>query len=147
MTKEEKAIQNFKSGMNCSQAVFLAFADDFGVDMKTAKMMTLGLGGGVGRMREVCGAVTGAAMVLGVAFGDGGADKASAYEKIQEFARRFQRESGSIICADRLGLPREFSASVPQERNEEYYKRRPCAQICGDAARIVEKMLADAEIL
>ena len=105
--------------------------------------MTLGLGGGVGRMREVCGAVSAAAMVLGVAFEKEG--KAVAYEKIQEFARRFQNESGSIICAERLNLPREFSSCVPEKRTEDYYSRRPCVQICGDAARILEEMLAEKE--
>lgn len=131
--------------MNCSQAVFLAFAEDFGIDEPTAKRMTTGLGGGVGRMREVCGAVSAAAMVLGFAFGgEDGSDKKTAYEKIQQFAREFRSESGSIICADRLGLPREFSTPLPEARTEEYYDRRPCSAICGDAARIVEKIIAES---
>ena len=141
MTKEEKAKQFFNSGMNCSQAVFLAFADDFGIDGPTAKRMTLGLGGGVGRMREVCGAVSAAAMVLGVAFGGDGDDKGAAYEKNQKFARRFREEAGSIICAERLGLPREFSTPLPEKRTDDYYSRRPCSAIVGDAARILEEML------
>ena len=144
MTKEEKAIENFKSGMNCSQAVFLAFTGDYGIDEATAKRMTVGLGGGIGRMREVCGAVSASAMVLGVAFGgEEGADKGAAYEKIQEFAQRFRKESGSIICADRLGLPREFSTPLPEKRTNEYYSRRPCSAIVGDAARILEEMLTE----
>lgn len=142
MTKEELAIKYFNNGCNCSQAVFLAFAEDFGIDEKTAKSITVGLGGGVGRMREVCGAVSGAAMVLGMKFGEDGTDKGAAYEKIQEFAERFKKESGSIICADRLGLPREGNTNpVPEKRTDAYYKKRPCSAICGDAARIVEEMI------
>lgn len=142
MTKEELAIKNFNNGCNCSQAVFLAFAEDFGIDEKTAKSITVGLGGGVGRMREVCGAVSGAAMVLGMKFGEDGTDKGAAYKKIQEFAERFKKESGSIICADRLGLPREGNTNpVPEKRSEAYYQKRPCSAICGDAARIVEEMI------
>ena len=143
MTKEEKAISNFKSGMNCSQAVFLAFSDDLGVDPELAKSMTVGLGGGVGRLREVCGAVSAAAMVLGMKYGNGGSDKSEAYRKIQEFAARFREESGSIICADRLGIPREGCPSyIAEERSDAFYKKRPCADICGDAARILEEMIS-----
>lgn len=142
MTKEEKTIELFNSGCNCSQAVFLAFAQDFGIDEKTAKSVTVGLGGGVGRMREVCGAVSASAMILGMKYGEDGNNKGAAYEKIQEFAERFKKESGSIICAERLGLRETVHKDpVPEERTSEYYKKRPCSAICGDAARILDEML------
>lgn len=142
MTKEEKTIELFNSGYNCSQAVFTAFAADFGIDEKLAKSIATGLGGGVGRMREVCGAVSAAAMILGMKYGEDGSNKGLAYEKIQEFAARFKEESGSIICAERLGLREApHNDPVPEKRTSEYYKKRPCSAICGDAARIVEEML------
>ena len=141
MKAEDKAREYFKSGCNCSQAVLLAFAEDVGLDEVTAKRVALGLGGGIGRMREVCGAVSAAAIVLGMVFGDGPEGKAAAYKKIQEFARRFRAESGSIICADRLGLQREFSDPCPERRTDAYYEKRPCAEICADAARIVSEII------
>ena len=99
MTHEEKAEELFRSGMNCSQSVFCAFADELGMDAYTAAKVSCGLGGGVGRMREVCGAVTGAALVLGMRHGP---DKVATYPHVQAFAEKFKAECGSIVCRELL---------------------------------------------
>ena len=91
----KKAEGLFKGGCNCAQAVFAAFADEFGLDEELAKRLATGLGGGVGRMREVCGAVSAAAMVIGMRLGP---DKMKAYPVIQDFCAKFKEKCGSIIC-------------------------------------------------
>ncbi len=143
MTRADKAREYFKSGYACSQAVFAAFSDIFGIDELTAKKLTLGLGAGVGRMREVCGAVSGSAMVLGALYGgENASDKASAYTKVQQFAEEFRKRSGSIICRERLGLAKgQGQNPVPDARTAEYYKTRPCADIIYEAAKILEEMI------
>ena len=114
------------SGANCSQAVFGAFADEFGIDEETAKKLTLGLGGGVGRMREVCGTVTAASMILGMRHGP---DKARAYEKVQAFCARFKAEMGSIVCRDLLAGTGASQGGAPEARTEGYYRKRPCVEL------------------
>ena len=143
----EKAVDIFMKGCNCSQAVFAAFADKLGIDEKTALGISCGLGGGVGRMREVCGAVSGASMVLGMLYsGEDHMDKHSAYEKVREFADKFRNENGSIICRELLEIRENAKESaVPSERTNEFYKSRPCAKLVCDAARIVEEMIDEAE--
>ena len=99
MTRAEKAEGLFTGGCNCAQAVFAAFADELGMDEELAKRVSCGLGGGVGRMREVCGAVTGAALVLGMRHGP---DKTAAYPSVQDFCAKFKAEFGSIVCREIL---------------------------------------------
>lgn len=104
----DRAVELFKSGFNCSQAVFAAFSDKIGMDEQTALRVSAGLGGGVGRMREVCGAVSGAAMLAGMVYGaTDGEDreaKAKTYEVVQEIAAEFKKENPSIVCRELLGL-------------------------------------------
>ena len=95
----ETAVALFETGMNCAQSVFCAFAEDLGMDAETAAKVSSGLGGGVGRLREVCGAVTGATLVLGMKYGP---DKTVVYEKVQAFAAEFKAEMGSIVCRELL---------------------------------------------
>lgn len=130
-----KAEELFKSGCNCSQAVFAAFADELGLDEETAKKVALGLGGGVGRMREVCGTVTGASMVLGMKYGP---DKASAYAKIQDFCARFKAECGSIVCRELLAGTGATQGGAPEARTEGYYKKRPCVELVKLAVKLIE---------
>lgn len=130
-----KAEELFKSGCNCSQAVFAAFADELGLDEETAKNVALGLGGGVGRMREVCGTVTGASMVLGMKYGP---DKASAYAKIQDFCARFKAECGSIVCRELLAGTGATQGGAPEARTEGYYKKRPCVELVKLAVKLIE---------
>ena len=129
----------FVSGKNCAQSVFSAFAGDFGMDAEVAAKVSVGLGGGVGRMREVCGAVTGAALVLGLKYGP---DKTAVYAKVQEFAAAFRAETGSVLCRDLLAETDATAGGAPEARTAEYYRKRPCAEIVRLAADLLAKMLA-----
>lgn len=149
----EKAKSLFESGYNCCQAVLCAYADELGLDETTALKIASSFGGGMGRLREVCGAVSGMFMVCGLRDGYTNIDgvnaheeKMSHYERIQEFARKFINENGSIICRELLGLaPKKSSldmdSPVPEKRSDEYYKKRPCAELVAMAASFLEKEL------
>ena len=134
----EKAVALFATGLNCAQSVFCAFAEDLGMDAETAAKVSSGLGGGVGRLREVCGAVTGATLALGMKYGP---DKSAVYEKVQEFAAIFKQEMGSIICRDLLAGTGATSGGAPEARTAEYYKKRPCAEIVRFAADTVSRFM------
>ena len=128
--REELARQAFKEGYNCSQAMVAAFSDLMGMDKKTALRLASSFGGGMGRMREVCGAVTGMFMVVGILYGyDDAKDyegKKDTYALVQELANQFKAETGSIICRELLGLDGKDNSPVPSKRTEEYYKKRTC---------------------
>lgn len=140
----DKAVQMFKSGMNCAQSVFCAFAEDYGIDKETAQKISSGFGGGMGRMREVCGAVSGMFMVYGLMHGYTDSDSASAkgktYTGIQELAGKFKQECGSIICRELLGLNRnENNSPQPTVRSSEFYKKRPCTELVRIACDILDE--------
>lgn len=142
----ERAVELFKSGFNCSQAVFAAFAGEFGMDEETALKVSAGLGGGVGRSREVCGAICGASMVVGFKYGaikgDDAESKMKCYEVVQEIIAEFRKTNPTIVCRELLALPDNAPTDPkPEARTEQYYKKRPCVQIVEDAARAVEKIL------
>ncbi len=145
MTEKEKAGQLFLEGYNCSQSVFTAFSHRFGINEETAKKISAGLGGGVGRQREVCGAVSAAAMVLGcIAAPTDGSDSDSKkhnYELVREFSEKFSAIHGSIICRDMLKGTEKNKNAVPDERTAEYYKSRPCLKAVEDAAEILMQMI------
>ncbi len=146
MNERERAVELFKEGFNCSQSVFTAFAHRFGIDEDTAKKISAGLGGGIGRLREVCGAVSGAAMVIGslasATEGEDAESKQRNYELVREFAERFTEENGSIICRELLGLDEQTEETAkPESRTAEYYKKRPCVELVECAARILEEMI------
>ena len=148
MSEKERAVELFKEGYNCSQSVFTAFAHRFGIDEETAKKISAGLGGGVGRMREVCGAVSGAAMVIGsicsAVDGKDSDGKQKNYELVREFAQRFTTQNGSIICRELLGLDVKMeNTAEPDKRTAEYYKKRPCVELVSCAAEILEEMIKD----
>ena len=156
MNKGEKAAQLFKDGYNCCQAVLGAFCEDLGMDFKTAMMLSSSFGGGMGRMREVCGSVSGMTVLAGfmspaVDPSDKTARTAN-YALVQELAEEFRKINGSILCKELLGLvPMGSSQSAPKEspepsdRTSEYYKKRPCEELVGISARIVgEKILEKA---
>lgn len=124
-------------GCNCAQAVFAAFADELGLDAEKAKLIACGLGGGVGRMREVCGAVSAAALVLGMRLGP---DKLKAYPAIQEFCAKFKAEAGSIVCRELLAETGATQGGTPEARTGAYYAKRPCAELVALAARLLERM-------
>lgn len=143
----QKAMGLFKEGYNCSQSVFLAFADKYQMDKETAARLASSFGGGLGRMREVCGTVSGMAMVAGMLYGYASPTdyeaKTEHYTRIQELAQRFREKNGSYICRELLGLGREKNSPVPEKRTEEYYKKRPCGELVGMAAAIMEQYLAE----
>ncbi len=137
--REARAEQLFRTGKNCAQAVFCAFAPDFGLSDATAAQISCGLGGGVGRLREVCGAVTGATLVLGLRYGE---DKTVVYPHVQEFCRRFQEAAGSIVCRELLAGPAHQNpvavGGAPEARTEAYYQKRPCVELVKLAVRLLE---------
>ncbi|MCI7803565.1 MAG: C-GCAxxG-C-C family protein [Oscillospiraceae bacterium] len=147
MKKSEKAVELFKNGYNCSQAVFGAFAEELGMDFETAVMLSSSFGGGMGRMREVCGAVSGMFMAAGVKYGYSDPKDTEAkkehYKRIQELAEKFRERNRYIVCRQLLGLEGSDSSYVPSERTAEYYKKRPCAELVRDAAEIFEEYLKE----
>ncbi|MCR4925630.1 MAG: C-GCAxxG-C-C family protein [Clostridiales bacterium] len=144
-SRVEKAKELFKSGYNCSQSVFMAYADLFDMDNATAAKISAGLGGGVGRMREVCGAVTGMTLLAGLKYGategDDTESKQKTYEVVRALSEEFKKTNPSIICKELLGLAQAEKSAKPEERTQEYYQKRPCVEIVGDAAKAVEKIL------
>ena len=147
MTRREAAMANFKKGYNCSQSIVLAFADLLPADEKMLLKMASSFGGGMGRLREVCGSVSGMFMVAGLLYGYDGPEtgqvKAEHYAGIQELAHRFEEKHGTIICREMLGLSVRHDVPVPEARTAEYYKKRPCAEIIGDAAEILEQYIEE----
>ena len=146
MTREEKARENFLKGYNCAQAVLLAFEDKLGLPLDTDTLASLAapFGGGMGRMREVCGAVSGMLMVEGFlrGYSDPAAkeEKMETYARVQSLAARFREECGSIICRDIL--EGADNSPTPSERTAEYYKKRPCAEYVALAAKILDEDLS-----
>lgn len=134
----EKAVALFATGFNCAQSVFCAFAEDFGMDAETAAKVSSGLGGGVGRLREVCGAVTGATLAIGMKFGP---DKTAVYGRVQEFAAAFKAETGSIVCRELLEGTGATAGGAPEARTQEYYRKRPCAELVRLAAEITARIV------
>ena len=137
----------FMRGYNCAQAVFCAFCDVTGLEIDVAARMASSFGGGLGRLREVCGTVSGAALVLGIARGyaepgDYAAKKAH-YALVQAFAHRFREASGSIVCRDLLKGTGATEGGAPEARTAEYYKKRPCPNLAYCAAEILDEMLKD----
>ena len=144
--RSNKAVELFNQGYNCSQSVFAAFADLYGMDIETALRVSSSFGGGMGRMREVCGAVSGMFMVAGMETGTiVGRDsegKQKNYQVVQQLAAQFREKNGSIICRELLGLPdTSHTDTKPEARTKEYYQKRPCVQLVEEAAHILEEFL------
>ena len=137
----EMAVSLFKEGFNCSQSVVAAFADKYGFTREQALKMSASFGGGIGRMRETCGAACGLFMLAGLETGaTEGADrdgKAANYALVQELAEEFKQRNGALRCADLLGLSKkEPVVSTPEARTDQYYAKRPCVKMVEEAARI-----------
>lgn len=140
--KSEKAKELFKSGYNCSQSVLGVFCEELGLDFQTAMKISCSFGGGMGRMREVCGTVSGMFMAAGLAFAlADGSNKSEQYKIVQELAQRFKDKNGSIICRELLQGIENSTSPTPSERTENYYKKRPCVELVGDAVEIFENYL------
>ncbi len=145
MNKREKAESLFKEGYNCAQSVILAFSDELPLDEDTLAKLASSFGAGMGRLREVCGAVSSIFMIEGLLNGyiSPNDDKAKAehYRHIQELAEAFKEKNQTIICRELLGLKDGPSDYIPCKRTENYYAERPCTKFVGDAAEIIEKMI------
>lgn len=146
MTKGEQAFNNFAKGMNCAQAVLLSFSEETGLDEATLLKLSLPFGGGMGRQRLTCGAVTGMVMAYGLIKGIGTIpaheEKTENYKGVRELCDKFKElNRGTVICAELLGLKEPEGTFVPEKRTEEYYKKRPCGELCRIAADILDNYL------
>lgn len=146
MKRKEQAMTYFREGYNCAQSVFLAFCDLTGFDQKTALRLAAPFGGGIGRQREVCGAVSGMCLVAGALYGYDDTKnkdaKAAHYKMVQELCARFRkRAGGSILCRDLLGAEGRDTAATPADRTQAYYEKRPCVELVGEAADILEQWI------
>ncbi len=143
MSKYSKqAAENFKTGYNCAQSVLLTFAKEVGLDKDTALKLSSSFGGGMGRLREVCGAVSAMFMIAGLLKGytapNNDEIKGNHYATIQTLAEEFESKFGSIICRKLLNLECEKDSPEPSKRTEQYYKERPCEDFIAFAAEIIE---------
>lgn len=149
----ERAVENFMAGYGCCQSVVAAFADLYGLDELQAKKIAAGFGGGVGRLRMMCGAVSGIVMLVGLDCGQTeGSDrdgKSACYKVVQQLLAQSEAENGSLICAEILGLnghEKAHSSYVASPRTAEYYKQRPCAAKVESAARIFANYLRSKKV-
>lgn len=139
MSRADQAKEYFLSGCNCAQAVSLAFRELVGVPGETLKALALPFGGGIGRLRQTCGGVTGAVLLVGLLFPDYG--KSEVYAVVQEIASRFAQKNGSFLCGELLrGVVDPAISPQAEERTAAYYKKRPCAELVFDAAQILEEI-------
>lgn len=141
----KKAGELFRQGYNCAQSVFCAFADEVGMDFDTALKLSSSFGGGMGRLREVCGAVSAMFMIAGLKFGyttpNNDTIKAEHYERIQKLAEEFKKKNKTIICRELLGLDVKQDSPIPEKRTEQYYKSRPCEKLVMEAAEIISNYI------
>lgn len=148
-SRAEKAKDFFLEGYNCSQAVILAFCDVVDIDKDILLSMASPFGGGIARLREVCGAFSSAIMILGYKFGyntpEKGEKKIEYYKLIRDFSRRVEDANGSFVCRRLLGLGDGPSDPVPEERTKEYYDKRPCGDIIKTTAQILDDFIKEKE--
>ncbi len=147
MTKQEQAQEFFKKGYNCSQSVFATFCQDFGIDLETGLKLSSSFGGGMGGLRQVCGAVTAMFMIAGLKYGYINSNdinlKNKHYKLIQNLAKEFTDKFGSIICKELLlsNANIKKDVSMPEQRTPHYYKVRPCERFVVYATELTEKTL------
>ena len=146
----QRAVDNFMAGYGCCQSVVAAFSDLYGLDQTSAKRIAAGFGGGVGRLRMMCGAVSGIVMLVGLDCGQTEGDdregKSACYKVVQDLLARSKEENGSLICAEILGLKgckKAQSSYIASARTAEYYRQRPCAAKVESAARIFANYLRE----
>lgn len=137
----------FRQGYNCCQSVIGAFADDIGLDFETTMKLASSFGAGMGRLREVCGAVSAMFMIVGLKYGytspTDSEGKANHYKLINELAAEFKNVNQTIICRELLKDVVTTKGYVPEPRTEQYYQSRPCEMLIGEAAEIVAKKIMD----
>lgn len=144
-SRVEEAVKTFEAGYTCAQSVFATYADLFGMDRETALKLASPMGGGIGRMREVCGAVSAMALLAGLKEGNTDPANEEGKERIylltRQLAEKFKERHGTIICRELLGIEGMEKSAKPSERTESYYNKRPCSRLVETAAGIVEEML------
>ncbi|NCA98024.1 MAG: C_GCAxxG_C_C family protein [Clostridia bacterium] len=144
-TRADRAEALFKSGYNCAQSLIGAFEGEIGIDFETSTRLASSFGGGMGRLREVCGALTGLFMVVGLQSGYSDPQdyeaKTRHYQLVQDLAAQFRDRYGTILCRDLLELEETVSEPVPEMRTEAYYQRRPCAEYIRFAASLLDAKL------
>lgn len=144
--KENETIARkyFLSGYNCAQSVFLTYSKKYGFDNETALKLSSSFGGGMGRMREVCGAVSAMFMIAGLEKGytnnNNDEEKAQHYKLIQNLANKFKEKNGTIICRELLGLDIDNNP-IPSKRTSQYYQDRPCEEIIADACNLIDSVI------
>lgn len=147
MNKADSAEELFRMGYNCSQSVYAAFAEDLGMSVEEAAKRASPFGAGFGKLREVCGAVSGMVLVLGDLCGyqdpTDAAGKQALYALVQRLCGSFEKSEGSLICRELLGLAKGEDLAEPAVRTEEYYQSRPCVGACRRAAELLEVYLTD----
>ena len=150
-SRKETAIALFEEGYNCCQSVVLAYADLLAPDRQDLARLASSFGGGVGRLREICGAVSGMAEVLGLLYGysgpETGAVKTEHYSLIQNAAKSFEERNGSLVCRELLSLAKKHDDPVPEPRTPAYYHNRACSAFVGDAAEILDHLIAEKNVL
>lgn len=145
-SRVEQAVATFEEGYSCAQSVFATYADLFGIERQDALKLASALGGGVGRMREVCGAVSAIALLAGIKEGntelteDG---KEKIYALTRQLADRFKEQNGSMICRELLNLTEAEESARPEARTPEYYAKRPCGKLIASASKIIEELLLE----
>ena len=145
MERKEKAVSLFNSGYNCAQAVMLAFSDLLDIDELTIQKLTSSLGGGISRLREVCGCVSAMALILGMIKGDydvlDNTSKSNLYKEVQELSFKFKDKFNSYICSDLLNKDKGPENHVAGVRNESYYHSRKCDEYIAYMVSIIEEKL------
>lgn len=141
----QRAEELFCAGYNCAQATFGAFWQDSGLPLELGMRLASGLGGGLGRQRETCGAVTGMILAAGLLRGygtpTGGQEKTDTYAMVQALCAGFKKRHGSLLCRELLGLQKPEGTPTPEPRSPQYYAARPCPGLCRDAAQLLEDYL------
>ena len=144
-----RSVELFKSGYNCSQSVVAAFASLYGFTEEQALRMAASFGGGIGRMRQTCGAACGLFLLAGLETGatdpTDREGKSRNYAVVQQLAERFRQENGSLICAELLGLKKPEGTHEPEARTAAYYQKRPCATMVETAARLFARYLSESK--
>ena len=142
-----RARELFYAGYNCAQAVFCAFAEDMGLDLDAAARLASSFGGGLGRLRELCGALSGAELALGMLRGYSDAEdpalKSAHYARVRLLAERFREKNGTYLCRELLKDVETTPGGEPEPRTPEFYARRPCLRLVGEAAALLEEMLKE----
>ena len=145
----QRAVDNFMQGYGCCQSVVAAFADIYGLSDDLAKRIAAGFGGGVGRLRMMCGAVSGIVSLAGLDCGQtDGADregKSACYKVVQQLLEKSREQNGSLICAELLGLKKPEGTHEPEARTAAYYQKRPCAMMVETAARLFAQYLSESK--